>query len=646
MILFPDSAFFLFIPVYVLALVVAFFLPGDLLLRTVPLTTAQRVTLSFTIGIALWALQGFIFGQLGLRDLTYLYLLVVSGLWLLKRGVKFKLTFPKAPGTLDILSLVIILSGGFLQLAAVWLMGFQTSSGDILFCCRSVPDGIYHLALTSELVNHFPPMEPGSAGIVVKNYHYLSNLALADLARIFRPPLIPTVYQYSSVFLIGFMAAAVIAISQLLALGKNFQRLFLFFTFFAGDLLYILVFLRTKTINLDYTIIDDASKLLTGPPRSFSLALFLGLVALILVWLRDKKLILGLLVGIVTGILLEFKVYTGIVAFAGLGTLVLVRLYKKDWYSLGIAFLALATSLLTFLPINDRAGGLIFSGTWRFDNFMAQSIFHFQTLELTRLSLIGQGQHLKVLGIELFYAATYLISMLGVALLAFWQTKHTLKRIPLELVGFYLAVLTSSLLLGLFFVQATGGANTIQFIIQYLTLAALPLALSIDSHFKRLPKLVFRLLLGLIIILAATRTLHEGLGNIISYSTREKFLFSSDRLKIAAFLADGTQKNSILLIGSNEAFSATAMSLPLFSKRSVYLAGTSDHGVVGLEARIKANQTIIESTNCAEVAKLIKVSQATILIRPTSKSLPCEDNLQLDPLFQAGNDTVFSIGQN
>lgn len=68
--------------IFLLAVVLAFFIPGDLFIRRLNLTNFQRVVLAVAGGMVLWALQGFIFGFLGLRDLTYVYLAVCGILWL------------------------------------------------------------------------------------------------------------------------------------------------------------------------------------------------------------------------------------------------------------------------------------------------------------------------------------------------------------------------------------------------------------------------------------------------------------------------------------------------------------------------------------------------------------------------------------
>jgi len=67
---------------FIIATILAFFIPGDIFIRRLNLTKLQRIVLAVGLGMVLWALQGFIFGFLGFRDLTYVYLAICMILWL------------------------------------------------------------------------------------------------------------------------------------------------------------------------------------------------------------------------------------------------------------------------------------------------------------------------------------------------------------------------------------------------------------------------------------------------------------------------------------------------------------------------------------------------------------------------------------
>lgn len=67
---------------FLLAIFLAFFIPGDVLVRRLKLPRWQRVVCSLGLGVVMWALQGFVVGFMGLRFLTYFYLVLAGLLWL------------------------------------------------------------------------------------------------------------------------------------------------------------------------------------------------------------------------------------------------------------------------------------------------------------------------------------------------------------------------------------------------------------------------------------------------------------------------------------------------------------------------------------------------------------------------------------
>lgn len=68
--------------VFALAAFLAFYIPGDVFVRRLRLSLLPRIVLALGFGLALWAFQGFVFGFLGWRFLTYVYLVVFAFLWL------------------------------------------------------------------------------------------------------------------------------------------------------------------------------------------------------------------------------------------------------------------------------------------------------------------------------------------------------------------------------------------------------------------------------------------------------------------------------------------------------------------------------------------------------------------------------------
>src|SRR3990167_9412905 len=208
--------------IFILAVFVAFFIPGNLLLLPLKRTNFENIVLGTVLGIVLWSIQGYIFGFVGIRWMSYGYLTVVLILWIYYyRKIFFKSLNFKIPQKIDYLSIFIIILGTFLNLSAVWYLGIKQSDG-LFFCCRGVPDAIYHLSLTSQLINNFPPYEPGMSGVLLKNYHFLSNLVVADLSRVFGLDFVKVQFQFMSILLALLLGASAFILANILKLRITF----------------------------------------------------------------------------------------------------------------------------------------------------------------------------------------------------------------------------------------------------------------------------------------------------------------------------------------------------------------------------------------------------------------------------------------
>ena len=184
--------------------------------------------------MVLWGWQGFIFGYLGLRWLSYPYLLIAFTFWV-KTYIKGNRINPfekLRSRKINLLLLALILTGSLIQLTRVWFTGTLYSNG-LYFCCGNTSDSLFHIALTNQIVKTFPPFQPGMFGVIVHNYHYWSNLVIAELIRVFHLPLIATQYQYSTLLISTFLGLSALVFGQVIKLGKSFVLwLMIFFKLF------------------------------------------------------------------------------------------------------------------------------------------------------------------------------------------------------------------------------------------------------------------------------------------------------------------------------------------------------------------------------------------------------------------------------
>src|SRR3989338_7952509 len=168
MITLTDIFFWLDGVYFLVAILLAFYLPGVYFISKLKLAKLQEIVLSFILGMVLWGWQGFVFGYLNIRWLSYIYLLLFLFLWLKKVVPSYKQykrfePFKILKNTDWILTLII--------------------------------------SYTNEIVNNFPPLEPGMFATPIQNYHYWGSIIAGELVRVFHLPVIATSYQYMTVFI-------------------------------------------------------------------------------------------------------------------------------------------------------------------------------------------------------------------------------------------------------------------------------------------------------------------------------------------------------------------------------------------------------------------------------------------------------------
>ncbi len=83
-----DPIFWIQFFYYFVVVFIAYYIPGSLLLRKVILPWIFKISVSVTLGMVLLAYQGYLFGILHIRYLTYIYLLVCFVMWLIGQWKK------------------------------------------------------------------------------------------------------------------------------------------------------------------------------------------------------------------------------------------------------------------------------------------------------------------------------------------------------------------------------------------------------------------------------------------------------------------------------------------------------------------------------------------------------------------------------
>lgn len=600
---FFDPSFWLYFILFWISIFFAFFIPGDLVLRKLRLTSLSRLVLATLVGMVLWGWQGFIFGYLEVRWLSYVYLLVFFILWFKTESKNLNFKF-----NMDLILSIIITIGVLLQLSTVWFTGIFYSDG-LFFCCGHLADSVLHLALTNQLVKQFPPYEPGMYGTFVQNYHYWGNLVVSELIRVFHLPLINTQYQYFSLFISLFLGLSAIAFSQLIKIGINFTRWLTFFLYFGGDTIFLLLLIIGRGFNFSMGALEDGSKFLVNPPRAFAVVVFFAGLGLLILWLRRRDLYSGLIMAIILGSLVGFKIYIGIFALIGLAALGGYYLLKKNFRMILPLIVALIIALVIYLPVNSNAGGLYFTGLWRFENFIVQPALGFIRLELARIVFLEHQNWLRVAQYELIFIFVYLLATFGSKLVGIIQTKKSLSLFHPELNIFLMSGIAVSALLGFFFQQNTGEANTFNFLVSIFIIGSIYTALAGYYWMTKMKNMLKLIFVFVIMLLTIPRVFHEGYLNMTRILTREGFLIENNELEGLNFVKSKTGEKSLILV-DNRKFNLDleAPYISFLADRPMFLSGINNelktHGI-NFSDRELVRDVVLKNSNICEVGSAL-----------------------------------------
>lgn len=647
-----EFSFWLYFVYFWLAVVLAFTIPGHVILAKLKLSVFQKLVLATIIGMVLWGWQGYILGYLGIRWATHAYLVIFLLVWLRSINVKKLFNFELEAKKIDFLLVSIIILGIIIQLSSMWFNGILSDKG-LFFCCAHTFDTFLHLALTNELVKHFPPFEPGMYGTYVQNYHYWGNLVVSELIRVFNLPLIQTQYQYSTVFVSLFLGLTAIVFGQLANLGKAFIRWFVFFLYFGGDLIFLLLLILGRGLDFNISSLEDGSKFLANPPRAFAIIVFFAGLSLFYLWIKRKNLKSGVLVTLLFGTLVGFKVYVGIFALVGLAVLFLYYLFKKEYKMLVPVILTPLVFIIIYLPVNSGAGGFFYTGLWRFEDFIVQPALGLQRLELARRIFLDHQNWIRVAIQESMYILLFTFSIFGSKLLGIFQSKKSISKFPLELNIFLISGIVVSIIGGSFFMQSTGGANTFNFLVNVFIIGSIYTALACAYWLSRLNIKYKYIFVLIVILLTVPRVLNESFINLkhVFLKNKSTYTIEDKEIQVFDFIKNKTAKDSLLLI-DQRSFSSEVESpyISFMTNRGSYLSGIGDeldaHGIDYLD-RKKNVDLIFKNPNPLVIKELLSINKIDYIIISNEYDLKSIYSAKfLKPVFNNGKFRVLEFSKN
>jgi hypothetical protein len=327
--LFVPEFFFYFLYSF-LSIIISIFVPGYVIVKTLHLGQSKPFLIveGFVVGTAAWVAQGFFLGFINLRFLSYVYIASFVIVFLITSKIK---NYPLKINKNEIFALLLILAGVVLQSTAAFFMGVSSKDG-LSFCCVDISDNLYFASLSQAASNNIPPFEPGLHGIFVNNYHYLSNIFIGELSRIYFIPVTILQFQVSNVYLPIMLGLTVLVFGRTITKKWRFTYWLLFFIYFGGDFIWLILLFQNTSSIFSMSSLEDGAKFLSNPPRSYAVVQFFGGLSLLkLLMQKDKDIGLILTTALIFGTLIGFKVYFGLFCLIGLGAMALFGIFRRKY---------------------------------------------------------------------------------------------------------------------------------------------------------------------------------------------------------------------------------------------------------------------------------------------------------------------------
>lgn len=526
-----SPQFYLDLFLYLISVLVCFVVPGFFLERFLVQSPRQltRFVIAVSLGISAFGMFSYITGYLGLRFLGYAYVAIGILLFLIHFRKIFSFFHQSVRGffSIDKWCLVLIALSIIIPSLQMVGSGLRWESGIRLYRINGF-DGMMHLSFIQSLARSFPPEHPNYDGLYITNYHYWSDLLLAEQVRLFGIKTEHIFFQFAPFFFSSLIAIGCLALTRELTRNVLTSRLSLFFLLFGGDLLYIPMYMIQGEFGFWLPAIDNGATQFLNMPHAQAKAVFFAAVLAIFLWMKAPSIKKGIAMVTLSAVLFGLKIYFGLYVAIGLLCVFVYKGLSALWsiaatYSahkrieeskraflwslvlIGLVYIGLFASI--YLPPNKGAGGLTYVPLEWPKLLVNQDHLDWKWLRY-RYALAEYFKSTpKKTAYELIMVGICLIGMYGTRIIGLLPNKPLLKVLGKERLLFFVPALLIYILLGLNTLQETGGYNTFNFFAMSATVVAVFSAITLAGLWKW--NILGKACVAALIILTIPRVLYE-----------------------------------------------------------------------------------------------------------------------------------------
>jgi hypothetical protein len=505
---------------FLLFVTLSYIVPGHIIIgRTSISSNALKIFLSVAIGFCLSALAGFVDSRL------YYFLLIVSlAIFVAKQGYKKFFAITKINLAIG-LSVLVILLGTFFQNLMPFRSGVKYDYG-IGYWSALGHDGVWHEALVNQLVKGVPPQNPGFSGTILTNYHYFYDLLVAQAARLTSISVADLIYRYYSILFSVLLGVGTYLFADSLFKKRWVNVFSVFMVYFGSSFGWIVEWIKTRTLGGESDFwANQPVSLNINPPFAISLVLFIAAVLLFKSYLGKKDFWKGVGLILVSGVLIEFKVYGGLILLSSLLAVSLKRaIFDRDFSLFTISLPSLLLALLIFLPGSYMAAGFVtFYPLWIVDSMVdIVDRVGWPRLSLARTVGLETRNWPKFIAAEAIGIFLFIAGNLGTRIISF----VSVLSIPFKkwfkdnIYLFILLIILASLLPTLLFVQKGDPWNIVQFTYYSLYFFAVLGAYGVVWTASKMPKtmgLIFFTVFIIITPISSFTTFLGGFSGKVTY---------------------------------------------------------------------------------------------------------------------------------
>ncbi len=525
-------------------------LPGFVVLRKfIPdLDDLEKFTVASVFGLVIFTLLAYFLAAVHLRFLMWGF--PVLGIWSLYKFRGEILSYrPKITHKIFFLSVFII---GIIGMVAVNApSGFPYRDG-IYFWSSHGHDGVWHLALMESMKTEvFPFQNPELSGHRLQNYHFFVDLLMSEFGRIFSFSFLDIYFRFMPVVFAILLGLASFIFVRAWRRSETAGIWAMFFTYFAGSFGYLLYVPTHKSLGGESIFwVSQTQSVLGNPPHAAAFIIVTVFLFSLLKYLTNRKFIYFFLCAILGGLVIEFKVYAGVLVLGGLLLIAIYELLTKKIFKTLLLFLAtFVTALVIYLPSSQNSQDFLLWQPWWFIRTMvvAPDRLNWMDLELRRQTYIDDENWKRVIQVEVTAFLIFLFGNLGMRFLGFWtfarKVKQNIFKNTFDV--FFLSITIAAFFIPVFFLQKGVAWNTIQFNQYFLLLFGFLAAISVTDLSSLVKNTVLKWLIVATVIMLSILTQLGLLWQFYSNPPLSKV--SNEELAALSFLKEQELKDAVIL---------------------------------------------------------------------------------------------------